>query len=376
MRQVELGELYVTKGGSLNPSKFLEETFEYYSIPAYDTGKPEIIAGAGIGSSKKVFQPNDVLLSRIVPHIRRCWVVGENNGVRQIGSSEWIIFRSDDVEPLYLKYFLMSNAFNAKFLMTIKGVGGSLMRADPKQVARFKIPLPPLNQQKQIAKILDTADTYRQKTKALIAKYDELTQSLFLDMFGDVVANNKKWETKTIEEIAIKEKKAIKRGPFGGALKKEIFVEEGYLVYEQYHALNNDFTMARYFIDEKKFNELKGFEVKPKDIIISCSGVYLGKLAIIPPNAKKGIINQALLKLTLDENIMTNDFFVHHFTQKNFRETYFDANRGAGVPNFPPMATFKRFPFCSTNKDSKRIHRTRKSHRTTKKNYPTKFTKS
>ena len=213
--------------------------------------------------------------------------------------------------------------------------------------SKVKIPLPPLDQQKKIAAILDSADAYRQKTKGLIEKYDELTQSLFLDMFGDTVSNPKGWETKTIEQLVKKQKYSLKRGPFGGALKKEIFVKDGYLVYEQYHALNNDFSMARYFIDEKKYKELIGFAVNPKDIIISCSGVYLGKLAIIPENAREGIINQALLKVTLDESKIRNDFFVFHFTQQNFKQKYFDSNRGAGVPNFPPMKVFKQFPFIS-----------------------------
>lgn len=211
--------------------------------------------------------------------------------------------------------------------------------------SQIQITLPDLSTQQKIAAILDKADTLRRYNKQLIEKYDALKQSLFLDMFGDPVRNEKGWKTKTIEELTKKEKGSIKRGPFGGALKKEIFVENGYLVYEQFHALNNDFSMARYFINEQKFNELKGFEVKPGDIIISCSGVYLGKLAIIPDNAKKGIINQALLKITLDDKIIRNDFFIFHFTHKNFREKYFDANRGAGVPNFPPMSDFKKFPF-------------------------------
>ena len=213
--------------------------------------------------------------------------------------------------------------------------------------SQIEIDLPPLATQQRIAAILDQADAIIQNNRAIVQKYDALTQSLFLDMFGDPVKNEKGWETKTIEQLVSKNKNSIKRGPFGGALKKEIFVEEGYLVYEQYHALNNDFSMERYFIDDKKFEELKGFEVKPKDIIISCSGVYLGKLAIVPKNAKKGIINQALLKVTIDESIMTNDFFVFHFSHKNFREKYFDANRGAGIPNFPPMSDFKKFPFIS-----------------------------
>lgn len=211
----------------------------------------------------------------------------------------------------------------------------------------FVFPLPPIPQQQKIAAILDAADALRQNDKALLAKYAELTQALFLDMFGDPVSNPKGWEIKTIEQITKSGKGSIKRGPFGGALKKEIFVEDGYLVYEQYHALNNDFSRSRYFIDEKKFNELKGFEVHPGDIIISCSGVYLGKLAVIPKNARKGIINQALLKVTLDESKMTNEFFVFLFSHKNFREKHFDANRGAGIPNFPPMVEFKKFPFIS-----------------------------
>lgn len=65
----------------------------------------------------------------------------------------------------------------------------------------IKIPLPPLEQQKKIASILDAADACRQKTKALIKKYDELTQSLFLDMFGDPVRNPKGWEVKPLKDF-------------------------------------------------------------------------------------------------------------------------------------------------------------------------------
>ena len=245
----------------------------------------------------------------------------------------------------FLKYFLQTNDFKSQLRKLI--TGSAQLNFGPSHIRKIEIPLPNLATQQRIAAILDQADAIIQNNRAIVQKYDALTQSLFLDMFGDPVKNEKGWETKTIEQLVSKNKNSIKRGPFGGALKKEIFVEEGYLVYEQYHALNNDFSMERYFIDDKKFEELKGFEVKPKDIIISCSGVYLGKLAIVPKNAKKGIINQALLKVTIDESIMTNDFFVFHFSHKNFREKYFDANRGAGIPNFPPMSEFKKFPFIA-----------------------------
>ena len=248
---------------------------------------------------------------------------------------------SKDCDLKYLYYYLSQRGFNDVIS------GSAQPQITRENLSKVKVVKPSLAEQKAIAAKLDKAQEIIRYNEEIITKYDALTQSLFIDMFGDPVKNEKGWEIKTIEGLVSKKKNSLKRGPFGGALKKEIFVEKGYLVYEQFHALNNDFTMERYFIDEAKFKELEGFSVKPKDIIISCSGVYLGKLAIIPDNAKEGIINQALLKLTLNESIMRNDFFVFHFTQNNFKNKYFDSNRGAGIPNFPPMSDFKKFPFIS-----------------------------
>lgn len=209
----------------------------------------------------------------------------------------------------------------------------------------LKIPLPPIEIQIKIAEALDKAQELIDNRKLQLEKYDELIQSTFINMFGDPVTNPKKWETKSIEKFKSDSPYSIKRGPFGGALKKEIFVEKGYLVYEQYHALNNDFSFERYYITEDKFQELKSFEIEEGDIIISCSGVYLGKLAIIPKGAKKGIINQALLKLKLNNSIMCNTMFSYIFTNKNFKKKYFPSDRGSGVPNFPSMPEFKKFKF-------------------------------
>lgn len=221
----------------------------------------------------------------------------------------------------------------------------NISNMDLDRALSLKIPLPPLNEQKRIAEILDKADELRLKRQQSIEKLDELLQATFIDMFGDPVTNPRGWKTKTIEEMIADEKYSLKRGPFGGALKKEIFVESGYLVYEQYHALNNDFSFQRYFIDEDKYQELKSFEVKPKDIIISCSGVNLGKLAEVPTGSPKGIINQALLKITLNNNIMQNQLFIDIFQSPNFKSAFYGDFRGAAIPNFPPMTTFKSFKF-------------------------------
>lgn len=188
---VELSEILAKSSGSLNPVSFLNEQFELYSIPAFDKGEPEVKVGAEIGSSKQIVQPGDVLLSKIVPHIRRSWIVGPAKDKRIIASSEWIVFRSDRFDPKYLRHVLIGDPFHREFMNTVAGVGGSLLRARPAHVAKIKIPLPPLPEQKRIAEILDGVEALRSKRRAALALLDELTQSIFLDMFGDPVTNPK-----------------------------------------------------------------------------------------------------------------------------------------------------------------------------------------
>jgi len=134
-----------------DPRNTPDEIFELWSIPAFDAGSPELLRGGEIGSQKKVVTPGDVLLSRIIPHIRRGWVVRENpSGRRQVASTEWIVFSSDEIVPAFLRQLLVSDFFHVSFMQTITGVGGSLSRANPTAVGKIPIPLPPLEVQKEI----------------------------------------------------------------------------------------------------------------------------------------------------------------------------------------------------------------------------------
>ena len=96
----------------------------------------------------------------------------------------------DELDSKFLYYFFKSkeNFFNSLATgATVKGIKIN-------HIADIKIPLLPLPVQQKIAAILDVADALKQKDKALIVKYDELTKSLFLDMFGDPVTNPMAWK--------------------------------------------------------------------------------------------------------------------------------------------------------------------------------------
>ena len=145
------------------------------------------------------------------------------------------------------------------------------------------------------------------------------------------------WEEKKFNDVC----KFI-RGPFGGALKKEIFVSEGYAVYEQSHAIYGDFSKFRYFISEEKFNELKRFSVFPNDIIMSCSGT-MGKFAIVPEKLKEGVINQALLKLTVKSGYEVN--FIKSTLELPINQNkLLSQSAGGAIKNVVEVAQIKEIP--------------------------------
>ena len=199
---ITMGDIALRRGGSVDPKKHPIEVFELYSIPAFDAGVPEVVTGSAIGSSKKAVQSNDVMISRIVPHIRRACVVGASNGHRQIASTEWIIFRDERIWPKYLRWVLVGDVFQSAFMRTVSGVGGSLLRARPAEVFKIQVPLPPLAEQKRIARILDAADALRAKRREALAQLDTLLQSTFLDMFGDPVINPMGWKVRSLGDLA------------------------------------------------------------------------------------------------------------------------------------------------------------------------------
>lgn len=145
------------------------------------------------------------------------------------------------------------------------------------------------------------------------------------------------WLQLSWKTITSNNKYAMKRGPFGSSLKKEFFVSKGYTVYEQGHAINDDPYRTRYYISEKKYKEMIAFAVKPGDMIISCSGVTLGRISLLPKDSKKGIINQALLKIDLDENIVLKKFFILMFRSETFQRKIFQKSLGTAMPNMVGM---------------------------------------
>ncbi len=284
---VELGEIMASKTGSVDPSRHQNELFDLYSIPAFDRGRSEIVVGREIGSSKQIVQPGDVLLSKIVPHIRRAWVVQKEQGHRIIASGEWIVFRSSCFDPQYLRHVLTGDVFHAQFMNTVAGVGGSLVRARPAFAAKIKIPLPPLEEQKRIAEVLDKAEELRAKRRASLARLDTLTQSIFLEMFGDPSSILEKWPSRKLGELL----EFLTSGSRGWA---EYYSESGDLFLRIQNVRRDQLLLDDVaYVKAPETAEAKRTRVQSGDVLFSITA-DLGRTAVVPEGLGTAYINQHL----------------------------------------------------------------------------------
>ena len=287
----------------------------------------------------------DLLVARMPDPLGRCCVF-PGDSMPCVTVVDVCVIRPNQhrVDNKYLMHVI--NAPHGRRGIARHMTGTTRRRVSRKNLSKVEIPVPPLAEQKRITGILDAADALRAKRREALAHLDTLIQSTFLDMFGDPVTNPMGWEEEHLPNLVSKRKHSLKRGPFGGALKKEIFVPEGFKVYEQRNVIYNDFNAGSYFVKKSDYERLIAFKVLPNDLLISCSGT-IGRIAAVSVDAAPGIMNQALLKITLDESRMLNTFFLGLWRSQPFEQQVLGMTHGTGIKNMKSMNELKSIKFLA-----------------------------
>ncbi len=253
-----------------------------------------------------------------------------------------ILVKSSIIDNRYLFHAFQSKKFQKKLAKITSTTGQT--KFNKTNFKALSLPVPPLEVQREIVRVLDSFTL------------------LTAELTAELTARKKQYEfygnrlltlDSKIKKVQLGDVCTFVRGPFGGALKKEIFQTEGYAVYEQQHAIYHNLDF-RYYIDKNKFSELKRFAVNSGDMIVSCSGT-IGKTFVIPKNAPEGIINQALLKLTPNEKL--NVFYLQYFFENTISKILNEAARGGAIKNVPSVNELKaiELPLPSLNVQQKLV---------------------
>ena len=134
-----------------------------------------------------------------------------------------------------------------------------------------------------------------------------------------------------------------RKGPFGSSLTKSMFVPKGadtVKVYEQKNAIQKDHTLGTYYITRQYYeSKMRSFTVEPGDIIVSCAGT-IGETYVLPEQIELGIINQALMRMTIFAPIDL-DYFLLYFDYV-LKQTAKESSKGSAIKNIPPFEIFKK----------------------------------
>jgi len=352
---VKLGDVYKIETGNTPPKKEADNYGNYIPFIKPPQLLNCIVTNGEESLSKKGAEKGRVLPadSILVSCIGNLGKIGLNKVPVAFNQQINALVNNSKIHSRFTFYFCQSKNFrnqleNVASATTIPIVNKS-------KFSQLAIPLPPLPEQKKIVeKIeelfsgLDSGVASLKKAKEQIKLYRQsvLTSAFNGKLIGNVNFDEqtglpKGWKLLPLKNIVVGDRGGLKRGPFGSSIKKSFFVESGYKVYEQGNAINDDPYRGKYFINEEKYKELEAFKVLPGDLIVSCSGVTLGRITEIPKDGLPGVINQALLRIRLNKKIISTKFFIMLFRSHFFQKRIFQNSQGSAMPNLVGLKDFK-----------------------------------
>jgi type I restriction enzyme S subunit len=337
---VELDQIARIDRSSIQPKKIQPGTL-YLGLEHIEHGGKIIgsqsVENGELKSSKFQFSPDHLLYGKLRPYLAKI-AAPDFEG---ICSTDIIpLLPGPDVDKRYLLHFLRQKRM-VEFA-TSRASGANLPRLSPKELAKFKIPLPELGEQKRIAGILDAADALRAKRRETLAQLDTLLQSAFLEMFGD--PDKQGWPVETVEDLALEQRNSIRTGPFGSQLLHSEFVDNGIPVLGIDNAVENEFRPGKSrFVMPAKYEKLKRYTVRPKDLLITIMGTC-GRCAIVPDDIGVAINTKHLCCISLDQELCLPEYLHTYFLHHPMARRYLQDNAKGAIMSGLNMGIIKRLP--------------------------------
>ena len=303
-------------GISADPTKARNETFELYSVPSSADNYPEIVLGADIGSTKQAVKKGDVLLCKINPRINRVWKVSKYTDHSLLASSEWIVVRNSRLISNYLMWCFRSPYFRGYMLSNVSGVGGSLMRAQPKFVQGYPVPVPPLAEQQRIVDRIESLfaklDEAKEKAQTVVDSFETRKATILHKAFTGELT--KKWRKSANTRWVYKKiKDCCKLGSGGTPSRKVPDFYKGDIPWIKTGEIEwNDIYDTEEKITQSAIDNSSARCYKPGVVLVAMygMGVTRGKASILRVQAAT---NQAVCVLEPQSALLYNRYLLYYF---------------------------------------------------------------
>ena len=287
----------------------------YIDISSVDNQRKEIIQTQIMSfedapsRAKQLVFPGDILVSTVRPNLNAVALVTEGFDSITVASTGYCVLRClSNTDNKYVFYFCQSPAFIEN--MVAQATGASYPAVTSSIVKECSIPLPPLEEQRKIAAVLDKVSDLIAKRRQQLEKLDLLVKARFVEMFGDPVSNPMGWEETTIGKACY----YIKDGPHKSLV--DVGKESGYPFISVRNIVNGkiDFSTAKY-ISEKDYQEsIRKCNPQKGDILYSKGGTT-GIAKLIDVDIKfANWVHVAVLKF----NNSLNGIFFENMLNSNY----------------------------------------------------------
>ena len=278
-------------------------------------------------SSLKPFPAGTVLLSSRAP-IGKVAIAGVemycNQGFKNLICSNRIYNR-------YLYHFLKDST---EYLNSL-GRGATFKEISKSIVENIEIPLPPLEEQRRIAAVLDKVSDLIAKRREQLDKLDELMKARFVEMFGDPVSNPYNWEKVPLSELA-----DIRIGPFGSLLHKEDYIEGGHPLVNPSHIIDEKIVIdEKLTVSRQKYIELEAYHLKAGDVVMGRRG-EMGRCAVV---SQEGLLCGTGSLSIRPKGKVTADYIQKIISFPSFKKMIEDMAVGQTMPNLnvPIVSAFQ-----------------------------------
>lgn len=315
---VKLGDLVTIKGGG-TPSKKVDEYWNgdipWASVKDLKSSEinstADFITEAGVKNSATNLIPAGTILTATRMALGKFAI---NSVGMAINQDLKALFINDPsvVERNYLIRFLSSKA---RYIegegkgATVKGITLDFLKD-------LQVPLPPLEEQKRIAAILDKADSVRRKRQQAIGLADDFLRSVFLDMFGDPFTNSKGWEVKPLKELTLK----IGSGstPRGG---KEAYLDQGISLIRSLNVHDNKFVHKDLaFISDVQADKLKNVVIEKDDLLLNITGASVCRATLVDNNILPARVNQHVCIVRAKTEKVLPTFLARLITSSSYKQ--------------------------------------------------------